>query len=170
MGAAVSILANINKMNSLLPNQPIIGQQGLLGAAPGIPNLPPNLSQGMPPDYPMNFDPRGCPGLLGNAPPGGGFNQFGGMDQPPFGGGYNDDFYGGYDDGPPAGNMSNMGPQGGNFRPGRGYNNNNNRDGRRRGHRDGFRGGRGNGRNFKRGGRDKGDRDRGRIHRGHSPS
>ncbi|KRT83414.1 hypothetical protein AMK59_4149, partial [Oryctes borbonicus] len=35
-------------------------QPGLLGAAPGIPNLPP--------DFPINFDPRNG-GLLGNAPP-----------------------------------------------------------------------------------------------------
>lgn len=154
VGAAASILTNIAKMNPMMSNQGLMGQPGLLGAAPGIPNLPP----GMGPDYPMNFEHRG-PGLLGNGPPGPGFGQFGGMDQPPFGG-YNDDFYGGYDD------QSNMGPQGGNFRPGRGYN----RDNRRRGSRDGFRGGRGINRNFNKRGRDKCDRDRGRGNRGHSPS
>ncbi|XP_019766798.1 protein suppressor of sable isoform X3 [Dendroctonus ponderosae] len=157
VGAAASILTNIAKMNPMMSNPGLMGQPGLLGAAPGIPNIPP----GMGPDYPMNFEHRGGPGLLGNAPPGPGFGQFGGMDQPPFGG-YNDDFYGGYDD------QSNMGPQGGNFRPGRGYNN---RDNRRRGTRDGFRGGRGINRNFNKrgGGRDKCDRDRGRGNRGHSP-
>lgn len=175
-GDVLSILANISKINPLLPNQPLLGQQGLLGAAPGIPHIPSSVAQGIPPDYPINFDPRNG-GLLGNAPPGN-YGQFGGGMEQQFGG-YNDDFYGGYDDpvnmGPQGGNM---GPQGGNFRPGRGYNN---RDGRRRGNRDGFRGGRGN-RNFKRGGgrdnrgdrgdridRDR-DRDGGRGNRGHSPS
>ncbi|XP_066144559.1 protein suppressor of sable isoform X1 [Euwallacea fornicatus] len=171
IAAATSILSNVAKMNPMMPNQPIIGQQGILGAAPGIPNMPP---QGMPPDFPMNFDPRGGPSILGNGPPGPGFGQFGGMDQGhSYGNNYNDDFYGGgYED------QGNMGPQGGNmggnFRHGRGYNNNH-RDGRRRGNRDGFRGGRGNRHFHKRGaGRDKMDRDRdrgrdGRGNRGHSP-
>jgi len=160
-GTAASILNNVIKMNPMMPNQPLVTHQGLLGAAPGIPN--------MQPDFPMNFDPRGAPGLLGNPPPGPGFGQYGGMEpNHQFGGNFNDDYYGYEDQG------GNMGPQGGgNFRHGgRGFNNN--RDGRRRGHhRDGgFRGGRGN-RNFhKRGGgmRDKGDRERGRGNRGHSPS
>ncbi|XP_030754441.1 protein suppressor of sable isoform X2 [Sitophilus oryzae] len=161
LGAALSILASVSKMNPMLSSQaaPLIGQQGLLGAAPGIPNIPPQMSQ----DYPINFDPRNG-GLLGNAPTGGFRPQFGAVDQSYNSGYNNDDFYGGgYDDqqggppnqmgGPAGGKMG--GPQGGgNFRQGgRGYNN---RDGRRRGNRN-F-GGRGGNRNFKRGG-GRGDRD-----------
>ncbi|CAH1134797.1 unnamed protein product [Ceutorhynchus assimilis] len=191
MGAATSILNNINKMNPMLQ----MGQPGLLGAAPGIPNMPHNIQS----EFQMGFDPRGGPGLLGNAPAGAGFapqfnmdqqpqfnieqqpqfnmdQQFGmdqaqfGIDQAQFGmdqsqyGYNNDEYYNNYNEG----NSS----QGGHFRGGRGFNNNN-RDSRRRGNRDGFRG-RPNNRNFhKRGGnRDKGDRnDRERRgNRGHSPS
>ncbi|XP_050299416.1 protein suppressor of sable isoform X3 [Anthonomus grandis grandis] len=178
LGAAGAILANINKMNPLMnPNQALIGGPGLLGAAPGIPNINSNLGPPMNPDYPMNFDPRGAPGILGNPPAP--FGQFGGMDQQGFGG-YNDEYYGGFDE--QHGNMmnqgghqqgGNMGHPGPNFRQGgRGFNNN--RDQRRRGNRDGnFRGGRGNHRHFnKRGGSrdklDRNDRER-RGNRGHSP-
>ncbi|XP_018571214.1 protein suppressor of sable isoform X2 [Anoplophora glabripennis] len=103
LGAALSILANVSKLNPILPpgqqaNLPVnpmlsqnpnimnqmaqsVSQPGLLGAAPGIPNLPP--------DFPINFDPRNG-GLLGNAP-----MPFGGF--PPDGPGnfnnFNEDFY-----------------------------------------------------------------------------
>ncbi|XP_008196132.1 protein suppressor of sable isoform X2 [Tribolium castaneum] len=78
MGAALNILANVNKLN---PPPPMVMRQnpnmmavqpGLLGAAPGIPN--------MPNDFPMNFDPRmnsGPPPPFGNFPPD---NNFGGFD------------------------------------------------------------------------------------------
>lgn len=58
-----NILAhNPNLMNQMAQG---IVQPGLLGAAPGIPNLPP-----------INFDPRNGGGLLGNGPGfGGGFND-----------------------------------------------------------------------------------------------
>lgn len=55
-----------------------VGQPGLLGAAPGIPNLPPNFE--------INFDPRNG-GLLGNAP----FQNF--QDNNSNFNNYNDDYY-----------------------------------------------------------------------------
>jgi hypothetical protein len=94
MGAALNILANVNKLNpGMMSNNPpapmvlrqnpnlmnqmaqSIVQPGLLGAAPGIPNLPA--------DFPMNFDPRNGGGMMNNAPgPFGNFpdNNFGGFD------------------------------------------------------------------------------------------
>lgn len=86
LGTALNIIANVRKLNPMLAGQPapnlinppvnptILGQNpnlmnqmaqsmvqpGLLGAAPGIPNIPH--------DFPINFDPRNG-GLLGNAPP-----------------------------------------------------------------------------------------------------
>lgn len=86
LGTALSILANVSKLNPMInPPQAVLGQNvnpqpGLLGAAPGIPILPP--------DFPMNFDPRNG-GLLGNAP-----MPFGGY-SPQDGGNFNmcDDFY-----------------------------------------------------------------------------
>lgn len=103
--SAMSILANVNSLAAapLLAQNPAmlnhggvltqnpnimnqmaqsVLQPGLLGAAPGIPNLPP--------DFAMNFDPRGGGGgLLGNAPP-----SFGNM-QPSEGHSFNfgDDYY-----------------------------------------------------------------------------
>ncbi|XP_031330062.1 protein suppressor of sable isoform X2 [Photinus pyralis] len=75
--SALNILANINNMTPMMqpsniivpqnqqpfvnqmPQNPNVVQPGLLGAAPGLPN--------MPPDFQLNFDPRQG-GLLGNAP------------------------------------------------------------------------------------------------------
>ncbi|KAK9875992.1 hypothetical protein WA026_011093 [Henosepilachna vigintioctopunctata] len=109
-GIALSILQSINKMNPLgqnglmgnpnvnphmmNPGPPMLNQinqgvmqPGLLGAAPGIPN--------MPQEFPMSFDPRGQNGLLGNGP-----GQYPNFDPPanvgPPGGFHNyqnDDFY-----------------------------------------------------------------------------
>lgn len=71
-----NILAhNPNLMNQMAQS---IVQPGLLGAAPGIPNLPP-----------INFDPRNG-GLLGNAP---GFGGGGGFNDNPNFGFNNDEFY-----------------------------------------------------------------------------
>lgn len=111
MGAAQSILSNISKLNPMLgpqvqpPNLPVnpallgqmtqsINQPGLLGAAPGVPNLPS-----------INFDPRNG-GLLGNAPP---LPSFGGFPPPESQGNFNnyDDYYP-----PEGGNVGNF--QGGN--------------------------------------------------------
>ncbi|VEN42163.1 unnamed protein product [Callosobruchus maculatus] len=123
LGAALSILANVAKLNPMqavptMLNQmsQAMGQPGLLGAAPGIPNIPP-----------MGFDPRNG-GMMGNVPMSfaGGFNNQDGGQGP--GGNFNnfnDDFYEG---GGPGGG-------GGNFRENRGFN----RDRRRGRH---FRGGR----------------------------
>ncbi|XP_044261091.1 protein suppressor of sable [Tribolium madens] len=83
MGAALNILANVNKLNpGMISNPPpmvmrqnpnmMAVQPGLLGAAPGIPNIPN--------DFPMNFDPRinnAPPPPFGNFPP---ENNFGGFD------------------------------------------------------------------------------------------
>ncbi|XP_023012917.2 suppressor of sable isoform X2 [Leptinotarsa decemlineata] len=90
LSAALSILSNNSpKINPLVgQNQPLVGQMvqsitqpGLLGAAPGIPNLPS--------DFQINFNPRNG-GLLGNAPmPFGGFPPQDGPSNFPF----NDDFY-----------------------------------------------------------------------------
>ncbi|CAH1991242.1 unnamed protein product [Acanthoscelides obtectus] len=122
LGAALSILANVAKLNPMqaVPNMlnqmsQAMGQPGLLGAAPGIPNIPP--------DFPMGFDPRNG-GLMGNVPPmpfgGGGFNN---QDTGPGPGGnfnnFNDDFYEGGGPGP-----------GGNFRENRGGFNRDRRRGR----------------------------------------
>nr|CAI5862596.1 unnamed protein product [Callosobruchus analis] len=71
LGAALSILANVAKLNPMQAVPSMLNQmtqamgQGLLGAAPGIPNIPP-----------MGFDPRNG-GLMGNVPMpfGGGFNN-----------------------------------------------------------------------------------------------
>lgn len=129
LGAALSILANVSKLNPILPQaqqsnlpvNPILGQNpnimnqmaqsvsqpGLLGAAPGIPNLPP--------DFPINFDPRNG-GLLGNAPmPFGGFPP----DGPSNFNNFNEDFY------PPnnPGNRDNRGFR--DRRRGRNFNRNN---------------------------------------------
>lgn len=153
MGAAQSILSNISKLNPMMgppgqpPNLPVnpallgqmaqsMNQPGLLGAAPGVPNLPP--------DFPINFDPRNG-GLLGNAPP---IAPFGGFPPPDNQGNfnnYNDDYYP-----PEGGNAGNY--QGGN-RDNRGFN----RDRRRGRH---FNNNRGN-RNFR--------NNRNRINRHHSP-
>ncbi|CAH1111810.1 unnamed protein product [Psylliodes chrysocephalus] len=113
LNAALSILTNASPVMNMVGQNPAMGpmggamnmtQPGLLGAAPGIPN--------MPNDFPMNFDPRNG-GLLGNAP-----MPFGGFPPPQESQGnfppYNDDYY------PP----DNPGPgafQGGN-RDNRGYN------------------------------------------------
>ncbi|KAG5885421.1 hypothetical protein JTB14_036070 [Gonioctena quinquepunctata] len=109
LSAALSILTNAApKMNTLVgQNQPLVGQivqsitqPGLLGAAPGIPNLHP--------EFPINFDPRNG-GLLGNAPiPFGGYPPQEGPGNFPF----NEDFY-------PPDNGGNF--QGGN-RDNRGFN------------------------------------------------
>ncbi|XP_050501117.1 protein suppressor of sable isoform X3 [Diabrotica virgifera virgifera] len=90
LSAALSILNNASsKMNPMMnqnpammpPMGPNMNQPGLLGAAPGIPN--------MHPEFPINFDPRNG-GLLGNAPmPFGGFPQ----QQEPQNFNYNDDYY-----------------------------------------------------------------------------
>ncbi|KAF5283194.1 hypothetical protein FQA39_LY17386 [Lamprigera yunnana] len=104
--SALNILANINNLNPMLgqaqniiPNAPFVNQNvnpnilsqnpnvvnqmaqsivqpGLLGAAPGVPNLPP--------DFQLNFDPRQG-GLLGNAP------SFNYNDNQNFN--FNDDYY-----------------------------------------------------------------------------
>lgn len=141
MGVVQSILSNISKLNPMMgpqgqqPNMSVnpailgqmaqsINQPGLLGAAPGVPNLPH--------DFPINFDPRNG-GLLGNAPP---MPPFGGFPAPENQGNfnnYNDDYY------PPEG--GNVGNYQGNNRDNRGFN----RD-RRRGRN--FSGNRGN-RNFR---------------------
>lgn len=88
MGTALNILANVNKLNpGMINNAPppqmvmrqnpnlmnqmaqSIVQPGLLGAAPGIPNLPA--------EFPMGFDPRiNNPQPFGNFPD----NNFGGYD------------------------------------------------------------------------------------------
>ncbi|XP_056641059.1 protein suppressor of sable isoform X1 [Diorhabda sublineata] len=88
--AALSILTNATaKINPMIghnppivpPMGPNMNQPGLLGAAPGVPNLPP--------DFPINFDPRNG-GLLGNAPlPFGSFPPP--QDNQNFS--YNDDYY-----------------------------------------------------------------------------
>ncbi|XP_057658604.1 uncharacterized protein LOC130895378 isoform X3 [Diorhabda carinulata] len=86
--AALSILTNATaKINPMIGHNPPIvppmgpNQPGLLGAAPGVPNLPP--------DFPINFDPRNG-GLLGNAPlPFGSFPPP--QDNQNFS--YNDDYY-----------------------------------------------------------------------------
>ncbi|XP_060532651.1 protein suppressor of sable isoform X2 [Cylas formicarius] len=129
VGPALSILATLNKMPG-----PMMGQPGLLGAAPGIPNLPP--------DFPINFDPRNG-GLLGNAPPpvfgggfppidpggGGGFNSFGGDDfypspnEPhPGGGGFRGRGRGGFRDGRRRGRNFNNNRNQRNFKSGGGRN------------------------------------------------
>lgn len=168
LGAALNILASVSKLNPIIAQPPpqatlltsqvnpaILGQNpnlmnqmaqsivqpGLLGAAPGIPNLPP--------DFQINFDPRNG-GLLGNAPPPfETFSQDGGAGPP--GGNFNnfnDDFY------PDNGN-NNFGPN----------NNNNNRNfmrDRRRGRNNNF-GNRNNGnRNFR-------NRNSRSNNRGHTP-
>lgn len=98
-------------------------QPGLLGAAPGVPNLPP--------DFQLNFDPRQG-GLLGNAPP------FGYNDNSNYN--YNEDYYeegGNFVDptlgGGGRGGNSGRGNRGGfrdrhQQRRGRNFNNNNNRN------------------------------------------
>lgn len=141
MSVARSILSNLSKLNPMMgpqglqPSLPVnssllgqmaqsINQPGLLGAAPGVPNLTP--------DFPINFDPRNG-GLLGNAPP---MAPFGGFPPPESHGNfnnYNDDYF------PPEG--GNGGNFLGNSRENRGFN----RD-RRRGRN--FNGNRGN-RNFR---------------------
>lgn len=140
LGAAQSILSSISKLKPMIgpqgsqPTLPVnpailgqmaqsINQPGLLGAAPGVPNLPP--------DFPINFDPRNG-GLLGNAPPMAPFAGFPPPDVPPSFN-YNDDFY------PPEGG------NGGNFQVNSRENRGFNRD-RRRGRN--FNGNRGN-RNFR---------------------
>lgn len=137
-GVASNILQNIGKMNqmsgTIVNNNPMMTgmgqgvlQPGLLGAAPGIPNM----SQQ---DFPMNFDPRNNNSLLGNGPP----SQYPPFEPPPVQGNYqnypNDDYY----------------PQDNNqcgFRGGQGRGNFNNRErrrggrnfGRNQGHRNQFR-------------------------------
>ncbi|XP_063923736.1 uncharacterized protein LOC135137894 isoform X3 [Zophobas morio] len=101
MGAALNILANVNKLNQpIMANNPpgpmVIRQNpgmmnqmvqpGLLGAAPGIPNIPG--------DFPMNFDPRNGGGMMNNMNNGPQFGNF--PDNNNFGGGF-DDYYPGQD-------------------------------------------------------------------------
>lgn len=110
-GVAANILQNISKMNAMSQmnpnimnhnNNPIMNsmsqgvlQPGLLGAAPGIPNMPQQ-------EFPINFDPRNHNGLLGNGPP----QQFSNFEPPPGQGSFqnypNDDYY------PPDNNQSNF--------------------------------------------------------------
>lgn len=85
MGAALNILASVNKLNPPMmgapsaPNPMVLNQNqnmmnrmvqpGLLGAAPGIPNIPS--------DFPMNFDPRNSGNMMNNVSgPPGPFNNF----------------------------------------------------------------------------------------------
>ncbi|KAJ8963552.1 hypothetical protein NQ314_005557 [Rhamnusium bicolor] len=125
LGSALSILANVSKLNlpqtqqSNIPVNPAIlgqnpnlmnqmaqsiAQPGLLGAAPGIPNLPP--------DFPINFDPRNG-GLLGAAPmPFGGFPP---QDGPSNFNNFNEEFY-------PPDNGGNFHNNQGNNRDNRGFN------------------------------------------------
>lgn len=91
---------NPNLLNQITQN---VGQPGLLGAAPGIPNLPPNFE--------INFNPRNG-GLLGNAP----FPNY--PDNNTNFNNYNEDFY-------ESGNNFR-----GNNRNERGFNDNRNRRGR----------------------------------------
>lgn len=128
---AMNILANVNNLGAplgnvlaqnagiLAANQNLVGlgqnpnmlnqmaqsmvQPGLLGAAPGIPNLPP--------DFQINLDPRNG-GLLGNVP---GFNN---MPQDGSNFNYGDDYY--QDQG---GNFANRRPRRGRNNFGRGNNN-----------------------------------------------
>ncbi|XP_044763372.1 protein suppressor of sable isoform X2 [Coccinella septempunctata] len=166
-GVAANILQSINKMNTMSqmgpnmmnPNNAMLNpmgqgviQPGLLGAAPGIPNMPQQ-------EFPMNFDPRTQNGLLGNGPP----QQFPTFEPPPGQGSFqnypNDDYY------PPENNNQGgfRGNQGRNDRGG----NFNNRE-RRRGGR--------NNNNF---GRNQGNRNNqfrrnqgggGRSNKGHNQS
>ncbi|KAL3270850.1 hypothetical protein HHI36_021368 [Cryptolaemus montrouzieri] len=120
-GIALNILQTVNKMtpmsqngimgpnvnpNMLNPMSQGIMQPGLLGAAPGVPNIPQ--------DFQMNFDPRNQNGLLGNGPrfsnfePPGGPGGHGGFQNYP-----GDDFY------PPENNQGGFrGNQGRNDRGG----------------------------------------------------
>ncbi|XP_049824981.1 uncharacterized protein LOC109606230 isoform X3 [Aethina tumida] len=107
---------NQNVVNPMMGQPNPMNQPGLLGAAPGIPN--------MAPDFGMGFDPRNGGGvgggLLGNAPP-----QFGNNFPPDNFSGYGDDFYP-HEGGPP--NRHNGSNRGFNRRRGRG--NGFNRNGR----------------------------------------
>lgn len=142
-----------------------VAQPGLLGAAPGIPNIPP--------DFQINFDPRNG-GLLGNAPPFVNFNnpnqqqqqqpqqlqqpqqqQQQQQQQQP---GDNQNFNFASDDFFPL--PDNNGPPVGNF--------NNNRDGRFNRGDNRPPGGR-RGRNFNRNNRNNFRNNRNRVNRGHTP-
>lgn len=75
MGTALNILASVNKLNPPMmgsvsaPNPMVLNQNqnminrmvqpGLLGAAPGIPNIPA--------DFPINFDPRNSGNMMNNS-------------------------------------------------------------------------------------------------------
>lgn len=67
-----NILGGVQGNNFVNQMAQSVVQPGLLGAAPGIPNIPP--------DFQINFDPRNG-GLLGNAPPFVNFQQQGGPQQ-----------------------------------------------------------------------------------------
>lgn len=89
MGVNLNMLAGVNKLNpALMATPPMVNFPplgGLLGAAPGIPNM----------TAPMGYDPRNGGGLLGQGPFGGGYppdNNFG-SGGGSSGGNFNDDYY-----------------------------------------------------------------------------